>query len=236
MGSTAWGIWAFCVLMLLCPAYFAGIVASFGKPWDTSCQMKKPSNGPSKYLTSAYHGDGTPLGQSLPAAWWPTPHCETTSQASVGCHQDEHAGRHQCSLCSKDFTQKSSLLRHLSIHSGDRPHRCDYCNSRFVRRSHLVRHLFTHTGDRPYHCSYCNSSFGRREILDKHIQTHTGERPYQCQLCPMTFAQNHHLVRHVQAHKGEKPYHCRYCQAAFHEKCRLECHEKQKHEMETVTF
>ncbi|KAM6958849.1 zinc finger and BTB domain-containing protein 9-like [Aplochiton taeniatus] len=48
---------------------------------------------------------------------------------------------HECPLCYKTFTQKSTLIDHMNLHSGERPHRCAYCNARFAHKPALRRHL-----------------------------------------------------------------------------------------------
>lgn len=48
---------------------------------------------------------------------------------------------HQCPLCYKTFTQKSTLIDHMNLHSGERPHRCAYCHARFAHKPALRRHL-----------------------------------------------------------------------------------------------
>jgi len=36
----------------------------------------------------------------------------------------------QCNLCSKMFTRKAHLKRHLRIHNPDKPYRCPHCDYR----------------------------------------------------------------------------------------------------------
>ncbi|KAG7501029.1 zinc finger and BTB domain-containing protein 12 [Solea senegalensis] len=59
-------------------------------------------------------------------------------------HMAVHRGggkTHQCPLCYKTFTQKSTLIDHMNLHSGERPHRCAYCHARFAHKPALRRHL-----------------------------------------------------------------------------------------------
>jgi len=47
-----------------------------------------------------------------------------------------------CPTCSRGYTAKSSLTRHLKTHNGVRPHKCVICGYAFQRNEHLLRHLF----------------------------------------------------------------------------------------------
>ncbi|GFY64727.1 zinc finger protein [Trichonephila inaurata madagascariensis] len=46
----------------------------------------------------------------------------------------------ECETCKKSFKNKSSLQRHLRIHSEVRPYKC-HCNRDYKRLSHLKRHM-----------------------------------------------------------------------------------------------
>ncbi|XP_076061809.1 uncharacterized protein LOC143037451 [Oratosquilla oratoria] len=53
-------------------------------------------------------------------------------------HSDER--NHVCATCSKSFKNKSSLRRHMRIHSDKRPYEC-HCGTGYKRLSHLKRHM-----------------------------------------------------------------------------------------------
>lgn len=46
----------------------------------------------------------------------------------------------ECPTCKKMF-KKSSLARHVVIHSGNKEHQCSYCTMAFFQKSDLARHL-----------------------------------------------------------------------------------------------
>merc|ERR550539_2067054 len=88
--------------------------------------------------------------------------------------------------CSKTYSRREHLNRHLKLHMGiepERPYYCLDCGKTFTRKEHLLRHMRVHTGEHPYPCSECGRSFGRRERLLKHMKSHgigvmpTGVRP-----------------------------------------------------------
>ena len=44
------------------------------------------------------------------------------------------------------FSQKSSLISHKRLHSGERPYCCDVCSKPFTNKSNLIRHKRLHSG------------------------------------------------------------------------------------------
>ena len=63
---------------------------------------------------------------------------------------------------------------------------CTYegCTKTYSRREHLNRHIKLHMGiepERPYYCMDCAKTFTRKEHLMRHRRSHTGETPFACQ-------------------------------------------------------
>ncbi|KAI8927673.1 hypothetical protein BC831DRAFT_394865, partial [Entophlyctis helioformis] len=51
----------------------------------------------------------------------------------------------QCTLCPKVYTRKHNLEAHIHSHSNIRPHLCqhDGCTKAFTRKNDLCRHITT---------------------------------------------------------------------------------------------
>ena len=66
---------------------------------------------------------------------------------------------HKCNICSKPFTSKMNLEKHLTLwHTGAK---CPHCTFRFSNAIKLNEHIQIHLADRPFNCPFpkCNKSY-----------------------------------------------------------------------------
>ncbi|XP_077335059.1 uncharacterized protein LOC143979427 [Lithobates pipiens] len=159
-----------------------------------------------------------------------------------------------CEVCGKVFSNKWTLVKHMKIHSGERPFSCDECDKTYKCKSHLTSHMRTHTGERPYKCNQCSRRFFNHQHLVLHQVVHTGEKPYSCPVCGKGFTRQSSVVKHsgmhaeqkrhvcsecgksycqyaslivhLRQHSGEKPFVCKYCEEAFSLKDAMLRHQK----------
>ncbi|GAA5976978.1 hypothetical protein JCM11641_002214 [Rhodosporidiobolus odoratus] len=110
------------------------------------------------------------------------------------------------------FRQRQKVVRHLQMHTGDRPHTCSVCGKSFSEGLTLTQHMRVHTLEKPYACDFpeCGKSFALASALTIHKRTHTGSRPFPCPYptCTASFSESSNLSKHIRTHTAEKRYVC----------------------------
>jgi tetratricopeptide (TPR) repeat protein len=134
-----------------------------------------------------------------------------------------------CNVCHKSFTKNFSLMRHMLLHTGERPFSCKICNYGFIQKSDLLRHEATHKAEFNFHCMYCTKKFKTKKNLQCHLATHKTDRPYPCPHCPKTFKLPRLLRFHVGTHRNTKEFQCDICSKSFAKKPYISAHMKTCH-------
>ncbi|KAJ0001779.1 hypothetical protein NQD34_001575 [Periophthalmus magnuspinnatus] len=91
-------------------------------------------------------------------------------------HKKEHKkDKFKCKICGIELYDEQSFMRHIVVHSGERPFKCFVCDMGFKQESHLKSHMRLHTGERPYSCKHCQKSFNHNVSLKSHVQKYHPE-------------------------------------------------------------
>lgn len=122
----------------------------------------------------------------------------------------------KCLVCSKIFTLKRNLTRHMIIHNGSGQYKCGVCKNPFSSNSSLKEHMRVHTGEKPFKCDVCAQSFSHKSTLEDHRRTHSGSgESYICNVCQKSYSHKQSLARHVRATHEGKSYKCNVCEKSF---------------------
>uniref|UniRef100_A0A8C6TVN6 C2H2-type domain-containing protein n=1 Tax=Neogobius melanostomus TaxID=47308 RepID=A0A8C6TVN6_9GOBI len=137
---------------------------------------------------------------------------------------------HSCLVCQKAFAQKSDLIIHMRMHTGEKPFVCAFCTKGF-----RVRHMRTHTDGHPFRCPECGMCFRQRYNVSRHVAVvHRREKPHMCTVCKKEFARKHDFVTHLCFNSGEKAFSCALCGKKFAYKSYLRKHEKKHKDKEEI--
>ncbi|XP_022534594.1 zinc finger protein 287 [Astyanax mexicanus] len=66
--------------------------------------------------------------------------------------------------------------RTAAVQLRTKPFRCEQCGKRFTQRTRLITHRRIHTGEKPYHCQLCGKMFSRQDNCLRHVRLHSGQR------------------------------------------------------------
>ncbi|XP_036891873.1 zinc finger protein 236 isoform X4 [Sturnira hondurensis] len=111
----------------------------------------------------------------------------------------------RCSYCPKSFKKPSDLVRHVRIHTGEKPYKCDECGKSFTVKSTLDCHVKTHTGQKLFSCHVCSNAFSTKGSLKVHMRLHTGAKPFKCPHCELRFRTSGRRKTHMQGHYRPDP-------------------------------
>ena len=134
-----------------------------------------------------------------------------------------------CNKCTKNFSQKSSLKRHiLAVHEEER-FACVQCEKQYGFKTHLLRHVKTIHQGQAFKCDLCDKSFTGKSALGRHQKEHGGEkREYPCE-CKKVFGSLSLLNRHISSVHEKLRFPCVKCNKTFSYRTHLKRHNSSKH-------
>ena len=76
-----------------------------------------------------------------------------------------------CKICKLEVRSVNTLRRHQRLHEqGGHLFSCHYCPYTSLDKSSLIRHLRTHNGERPYQCTICKYAFTTKANCERHVR------------------------------------------------------------------
>ncbi|KAL1390382.1 hypothetical protein pipiens_003165 [Culex pipiens pipiens] len=154
---------------------------------------------------------------------------KTPRPKTISDSEKSTTSRFECTQCSKIFSTRTNLNRHLLTHDGNKPYTCLLCHKGFTQSGSLKQHLLIHQNLRPYVCSVCGQGFTQQKSLTFHMRRHTNEKPFICSFCGYAFRQKDGLKRHVAVKHNEnktRDFACDLCPKAFKTKHVLTVHRR----------
>lgn len=146
----------------------------------------------------AMHNGLSPHGNSCSFSLWP----RLNLTFGFEFHKFHKFVIAECEMCGKTFTQRGALVRHMPMHTGERPHQVHLNENQMIFCS-LIHFIdgFSFFSQ----CEVCGKRFIHYSSFHMHQMIHTNEKKKKCNICGQEFRSNSHITRHLRTHTGEKP-------------------------------
>ena len=139
-----------------------------------------------------------------------------------------------CKLCSKSFSQWSTLQRHNKIdHEKRLTTRCTLCKISFptpeLQYAHKMK-FHKKKQSKDITCKFCAKFFASASVHDKHVKSVHNGVVTKCKICDKTFSFRENMLRHMrQVHTDIRPFQCTFCDMFFGDSGNLKRHIRTRH-------
>ncbi|OQR75132.1 hypothetical protein BIW11_00822 [Tropilaelaps mercedesae] len=122
-----------------------------------------------------------------------------------------------CTMCGLAFKNVQLLKRHFQLHV-NAPFACTLCPYISTDKSTLVRHLRTHNGERPFQCAICKYAFTTKANCERHVRKRHNKQTKAEIRSAMQYnphMQSQRLSPTFSAHRDSGSTVCKYCNKDF---------------------
>ena len=173
---------------------------------------------------------------------YPCDHCAKhfKSFARMVDHRRNHVERHQCGYCSRIYTRRNALNKHIAYkHEG--VYKCKHCQDGFRTEAQFKIHVAEKNCQSQQQCNLCGKFYPSKTRLYEHIaymhkdwiqcdicekrvskrfikthkEYHLGVRAFPCGVCGKRFITANGLRSHEKIHLKQRRFQCSICQVQF---------------------
>ena len=140
-------------------------------PYCSLTLTKYTDNQFNQHYTCTHCRHHFPIPLPSSSTLTPTTSASSTSSMTPSAPPPTHIKQHKiyrCKDCKKVFSDSSTLQRHRSVHSAERPFKCRTCFAAFKLKHHLQRHEKLHAS--LVTCTECRRTFSHLSQLHNHIR------------------------------------------------------------------
>lgn len=145
----------------------------------------------------------------------------------------------KCNVCSKVYTKRSNLSRHIQTAHKNKRFACSECPKSFTQSSTLSDHIkkkhslpHLELSKQVFECDVCQHSTNSKLEMQRHLNSHlSNSKLFHCKICPdKAYSHSNNLSRHMAAFHLNKKHYCDDCNNCFTQRGSLNEHRRNMHQ------